>query len=540
MKSLLILILFLAGSISPLLAQVKFIERFEVLEEPNDPTFEMMRIEDGLVSFRTYQGKGFSAKKVFQFFVSDLDLKSKGLIELEMRPGYEMVGYDTDGNNLFVLMAKGYASTSDKYILQVNLESNQGFEFPAENLLSIELVEFLVQNRKAVFMGSSEGRPVLQIFDLDTKSIHTVQGVYGNNTQVLQIREMPELEALEVVISRRGQYKDRETSILTFDMLGNLVREIKVDKFGTQDQEILDGMLLADQNYQQVMIGSYGLNGRAAYQGMYIMEINEFGEYDFKLYTLEDFPNFFNYLSEKQKSKRDEVVVKELEKSKIPLIRNTYAVRDVRQQGDAYYIYFDQVNIVSNGGRRPNGWTSTSNYRYDRINRMGYAPYYMDPFLSPSTNPMQTFTAVNEYQYESAHFVKVSKEGNVLWDNAATYGGFITTYPEPFGEIAIVGDDLYHLYAENDLIKASFFRNGEKVFENLDFELELPNENERIDYTDFETLRLVHWYDRYFILTGQQTVRGLNPQNQTQERRVFFMSKILVDGDLYQSEEAGD
>ncbi|GAB3218094.1 transcriptional regulator [Algoriphagus aestuariicola] len=540
MKSLLILILFLAGSISPLLAQVKFIERFEVLEEPNDPTFEMMRIEDGLVSFRTYQGKGFSAKKVFQFFVSDLDLKSKGLIELEMRPGYEMVGYDTDGNNLFVLMAKGYASTSDKYILQVNLESNQGFEFPAENLLSIELVEFLVQNRKAVFMGSSEGRPVLQIFDLDTKSIHTVQGVYGNNTQVLQIREMPELEALEVVISRRGQYKDRETSILTFDMLGNLVREIKVDKFGTQDQEILDGMLLADQNYQQVMIGSYGLNGRAAYQGMYIMEINEFGEYDFKLYTLEDFPNFFNYLSEKQKSKRDEVVVKELEKSKIPLIRNTYAVRDVRQQGDAYYIYFDQVNIVSNGGRRPNGWTSTSNYRYDRINRMGYAPYYMDPFLSPSTNPMQTFTAVNEYQYESAHFLKVSKEGNVLWDNAATYGGFITTYPEPFGEIAIVGDDLYHLYAENDLIKASFFRNGEKVFENLDFELELPNENERIDYTDFETLRLVHWYDRYFILTGQQTVRGLNPQNQTQERRVFFMSKILVDGDLYQSEEAGD
>lgn len=540
MKRLLILILFLAGSISPLIAQVKFIERFEVLEEPNDPTFEMMRIEDGLVSFRTYQGRGFSAKKVFQFFVSDLDLESKGLIELEMRPGYEMVGYDTDGNNLFVLMAKGYASTSDKYILQVNLESNQGFEFPAENLLSIELVEFLVQNRKAVFMGSSEGRPVLQIFDLDTKSIHTVQGVYGNNTQVLQIREMPELEALEVVISRRGQYKDRETSILTFDMLGNLVREIKVDQFGAQDQEILDGMLLADQNYQQVMIGSYGLDGRAAYQGMYIMEINEFGEYDFKLYTLEDFPNFFNYLPEKQKIKRDEVVVKELEKSKIPLIRNTYAVRDVRQEGDAYYIYFDQVNIVSNGGRRPNGWTSTSNYRYDRINRMGYAPYYMDPFLSPSTNPMQTFTAVNEYQYESAHFVKVSKEGNVLWDNAATYGGFITTYPEPFGEIAIVGDDLYHLYAENDLIKASFFRNGEKVFENLDFELELPNENERIDYTDFETLRLVHWYDRYFILTGQQTVRGLNPQNQTQERRVFFMSKILVDGDLYQPEEAGD
>ncbi|GAA0879434.1 hypothetical protein GCM10009119_24020 [Algoriphagus jejuensis] len=520
-------------------AQVKFIERYEVAGSPNDPTFEMMRIPDGLVSFRTFQQKGFSANRAFQFFVSDLELKTPGLIEMPMKPGFDMIGYDTDGNNLFVLMAKGYSTSAEKYILHVNLESSQGFEFPAENLLNIELVEFLVQKRKAVFMGNSESRPVLQIFDLDSKSIHTVQGVYGNNTQVLQIRKMPEFEALEVVISRRGQYKNRETSIITFDMLGNLIREIKVDQFGQPDQEILEGLLLADQDYQQVMIGSYGLDGRSAYQGMYIMEINEFGEYQFKLYTLEDFPNFFNYLPEKQKTKRDELVVKDLEKAKIPLIRNTYAVRDVREVNDSYYVYFDQVNIVNNGGRRPGGWSSTNSYRYDRINRMGYAPYYMDPFLAPNT-PVQSYASAFEYQYESAHFVKVSKEGQVLWDNSATYGGFTTTYPEPFGEIAIVGEDLYHLYAEDDVIKASFFRGGEKVFDHLDFELELPNEEERIRATDYGTLRLVHWYDRYFILTGLQTIRALNSQNQETIREVFFISKILVDGDLYQPEEARD
>lgn len=106
-----------------------------------------------------------------------------------------MIGYDTDGSNLFVLMSKGFNTNADKYILQVNLVTNQGFEYAADNLLNIELVEFLVQNRKAVFMGNAEGRPALQIFDLDDKSIHTVQGVYGNNTQVLQIRKMPELES---------------------------------------------------------------------------------------------------------------------------------------------------------------------------------------------------------------------------------------------------------------------------------------------------------------------------------------------------------
>jgi hypothetical protein len=140
----------------------------------------------------------------------------------------------------------------------------------------------------------------------------------------------------------------------------------------------------------------------------------------------------------------------------------------------------------------------------------------------------------------SAHFVKVAKTGEVLWDNSARYQDFTTAYPEPFGEIAVVGEDLYHLYAENDQIKVSFFRNGERVFEHQNFALELPDENERIRNTDFATLRLVHWYDRYFILTGQQTIRFLGPDSREQVRDVFFMSKILVDGDLYQPKEEQD
>ncbi|MFN3997091.1 transcriptional regulator [Algoriphagus sp.] len=538
MKRILTLFLFLSCIVA-LQAQVKFLSRFEVPGQPFDPVFEMMRIPDGLVSFRTYQERSFTKGKVFQFFISDLDLNTKGLIELTIRPGFEMVGYDIDEKYLFVLFSRGYNTNAEKYILQVNLETSQGFEFSAENLLNMELVEFLVQNRKAVFMGNAEGRPALQIFDLDDKSIHTVQGIYGNNTQVLQIRKIPELESLEVVLSRRGLYKNRETSIITFDMLGNLIREVKVDQFGNPGQEILEGLLLADQNYQQVMIGSFGLDGRNAYQGAYIMEINEFGEYGFKLYTLEDLPNFFNYLPEKQKNKRDQEVIRELGKSKIPVIRNTFSIRDVRETPDAYYLYFDQINIVSARGGRPGGVSPTNAYRYDRTTRMGYAPFYMDPLLSPIM-PIQSFNMSNEYQYQSAHFIKVSKEGQVIWDNSATYKNFTTDYPEPFGEMAIVGDDLYHLYVDNNVIMASFFRNGEKKFDFLSFELELIDPGDRLKNTDGGTLRLVHWYDRYFILTGQQSIRFLNSSNREETRDVFFMSKILVDGDLYQPEKVRD
>lgn len=536
-KGLLLWAILLIGSEAS--AQLKFVSRYEVKGEAFDPVFELMRTPNGLISFRTYAARSFSTDRVFQYFVSDRDLNTPGMIELPLRPGFEMIGYDTEGENLFLLLSKGLTTNADKYILQVDLDTNQGYEIPLQNLLPLDLVEFLVQDRKAIFMGNAEERPVIQLYDMDDRSIRTVQGIYGNDTNVLQIRKMPDLQALEVVISRKGQYRNLETSIITFDMEGNLVREVKVDRFGESGQEILEGLLLADEEYQQVMIGTYGLEGKSASQGMYLMEINEFGEYSFKLYTLEDFPNFYNYLEEKLRLKRDKEVLAELEKSKIPSIRNTYSIRDVRQTEDAYYIYFDQINVVSSRGGRMGGPTVNNPYRYDRINRMGYAPNYTFPYLSPDM-PISNFNLTTEYQYLSAHFVKVSKTGEVIWDNSAKYADFTTLYPEPFGEIAVVGDDLYHLYAENDQIKASFFRNGERIFEHENFNLELPDINERIRNTDFGTLRLAHWYDRYFILTGQQTIRYLGSDNREQVREVFFMSKILVDGDLYQREREQD
>ncbi len=520
--------------------QLKFISRHEQVSTIFEPIFEIMRTPDGLVSFRTFPSKNLNSDRILQYYTTDLNLKSSGLIEAKLRYGFDMVGYDIDGFHLYVLLSRGLYTGAEKYILDINLKTNEGLEYPADNILPLELVEFLVLDEKAIFMGNAEGRPVIQILTFKDRTIHTVQGIYGNNTQVLQIRKLKELEGLEVVVSRKGQFKSRETSILTFDLLGNLIREVKIDRFGEPGQEILEGLLLADKNYQQVMIGSFGTAPRSGYQGMYLMEINEFGEYEIKRYTLEDFPNFYNYLAENKKAKQDQLVLKDLEKGKIPMIRNTYSIRDVRETEDAFYLYFDQFNIsTSRGSGRATPFSPLNAYRYDRMTRMGYAPFYMDPILSPYL-PIQSFSVYTEYQYKSAHFIKVAKSGQIIWDNSATYAGFITTYPEPFGEIAVVGDDLFHLYAANDQIKLSFFRNGEKQVEDQTIDLELPNENERISSTDFESLRLVHWYDRYFLLSGKQTVRFMNKQNREEEREVFFMSKILVDGDLYQKPEVMD
>ncbi len=520
-------------------AQVKYVARFEVETDFFDPVFETVKTESGLVSFRTLQKKVLSSDKAFQYFISDENLNGKGVIELSVREGYEMVGYDAYGRFLYILFQRGYSLNAEKYVLQINLDTEQGFEYIVNNVLEMELVEFLVQEDRAIFLGNSDGRPVIQVYNLTDKRINTIQGIYGNNTHILQIQKMPDVLAFEVVLSRKGKYKDVEISINTYDLDGNLLRSIQVEEFGEPGQEIMEAFLFPKKNYGQMMVGGFGLERRDSYQGMYLLDINEFGEYDARLYTLEDFPNFYNYMTEKSKERRDREVLKEIDRNKIPSIRNVYSIRMARQVEESYYFYFDHYSVVnSRGSYRSPYSTSTGISQFDRWSRVRYGLPNTDPFFSNRYPIAGTYQVQAEYNYISTHFVKLGTEGQILWDNAASYDDLTTVYPRGFGEVAIVGDEFYHAYVRGESLMLAYFKNGEKIFDNLNFEIELVNENERIADTNAETLQLVHWYDRYYILSGIQRVRYQDESGAGKSREVFFLTKVLVAGDLYEPEDS--
>lgn len=532
--------LFLALLALPAAAQLQFKERLEIPTQSYDPIFELMRVPNGLVAFRTYQERNLNADRVFEYYLTTDQLQSQGLVEVKIKKGFDLIGYDTDGNNLYALFAKGETASAEKYVLHLDLITQVGVEYAADNLLPMDLVEFLVLDQKAIFMGIADSRPALQILSLEDKTVQTVQGIYGNETHVVQILKLPELQALEVVVRRRGPFKSQETLVLTFDLQGTLLRELKLDALGDPDEEPLDGLLLSGENYGQTLIGAYGKEVRNYYKGMYLTQINEFGEQNTALYTLKDFPNFFNYLPEKQKLKQQAYVADQLENGKVPSIRNAYAVRDVKELEDRYLVYFDLFSVSSSrGSGRVAPPLTSQRYRFDRASRMGYIPFYMDPYNSLG-GPIQAYTLVNEYTYRSAHFIEVAKSGEVIWDNSAGYEEVTTSYPEAFAEVSVQGDDVFHLFLINDQIKLNYFKKGEKLLENQSVQLELDPAQGEIHYTDKASLRLLHWYGPYFLVSGIQKIRFTNAEGKEGIREVFFIHKLLLDGDLYVPNEEAD
>jgi len=204
-------------------------------------------------------------------------------------------------------------------------------------------------------------------------------------------------------------------------------------------------------------------------------------------------------------------------------------------------LFFDHLKIVDSKGRTNSGlYSPTGFYRFDRLLRMGYNPTVIDPFYPNRPVVGTSYQIIPEYQYISAHVIKIGKEGNVLWDNAIPYNGLTLVYPNVFAEIAVVGDEVYHAYMEDKVIKMSYLRNGQKVFENEEFELELVNQAERIRDTNPESLKITHWYDRYFLVSGTQEIRFLNEKGLEETKEVFFLTKVLVDGELYQPMDQKD
>ena len=73
----------------------------------------------------------------------------------------------------------------------------------------------------------------------------------------------------------------------------------------------------------------------------------------------------------------------------------------------------------------------------------------------------------------------------------------------------------------------------ERLLENQNIPLELYKKQGEIQSTDLASLRLLHWYGPHYLLSVLQKIRFTNEQQKEAVREVFFIQKLLLNGDLY-------
>lgn len=507
-------------------AQVQFTQRLEVETQWSDDDFIVIPRNEGMVAFRFVAEKPFGRRNIFQYIVSDFQLRADGSpYQIMLNESYDLSGFDLDGQFLYILFQKGTQYSPERAIFEIDLETKQVRELSLSTVLNMDLQDFLVFNKKAVFMGNYEYRPVIQVFDIVTKEVATVPGVFEKDAKILQMRKDPELNVFDVLMSRRDFYKKKIVSILTYDVNGNKLREVKIQDLDDPSMEIVEGLLTSSYNYKQALIGPYGLRKKEAYQGLYFTKINEFGEYENKFYSVSDFENFYNYLPEKMRERREKVLQKNLERGKNTPIRNVVVTREVNAFNGYYLVYND--HFVSSTSRYVprDGMYASNFYRMNPM--MGnfggfYNPLWMDPRF-------RNTQVTNQYKFLSAQFILLDEEGRIVWDNSLNLDNASKNEPMKFGEMSFDGTNLFYLYLDGLQLMLSQIRNGEVIMESEPFELELINENERIGDTKERSLQLTWWHDNYYLLSGKQKIRYQDGSGREKTRDVNFFTKIKVD-----------
>lgn len=517
------LLVFVVGA--PVFAQVQFTHRMEIESTWYEDDFIVMPRREGMVAFRVISEKPQGRKNLFQYFISDFQFTSGEPFTFPFQENSELVGFDLDEDMLYALFQKGPVYNNERYIYEINLKTKQVLEVSLNSILNLDLQDFLVFNRKAVFMGDFEYRPVIQIFDMATTGVITIPGVFERNANILQLRKDPELNVFDVLMSRRDYYKKKIVTILTYDTNGNKLREVKIDELKDPSMEIVEGLLTSSQDYKQALIGPYGLRRKEAYQGIYFTKINEFGEYENRFYTPSDFPNFYNYLPEKLRERRVRALERNLDKGKSPPIRNVVVTREVTDLNGSFLVYNDLFVSSSTRYMPRDGMYANSFYRMNPM--MGglnnfYNPMWMDPRF-------RTAHITQQYKFLAAQFIILDSDGKVVWDNMLPLNNFGRSTPSKFGEVSFDGTNLFFMYLDGERLMLSQFREGELVLEHEPFEIELINERERIRDTRESSLQLMWWYENYYLLTGKQKIRYQNRDGREETRDVSFFTKIKVE-----------
>jgi len=521
-------------------AQVDFVARLEFEAKFDESNYMTLLNTNGMLGFRTLKEPGLNSQKFFEMFQADHNLNTSTLIKLPIKQEHELIGYDTDENHFYVLFQqRNSIEGKDRYLVDLNLKSNDAKEFDISNVLNMELKEFYVINGKCIFMGISESLPVIQIFDMRSGNVITTQGIYSKDAKILQLRKDQELGVFDVLISKRDQYKVKQVSILTFDLEGNKLREVNIGNLYDPKLEIIEGVLTPFETYQQALIGTFGKQRQIAYQGIYFTQINEFGETVKKYFTLEDFDNFYNYLPEKARAKKIRTLEKALNKGKMPDIKPVLSTREVISMDHGYLIYSD-LFMANNPKYYPrDGMYANSMYRINSFNPIYNNAMFTDPYFGVRGEPFppnMTNSKDGEYNFHAAHLFFIDKAGQIVWDNSLRLPSRLTNDPSKFGELSLTGDKLHFMYLEEKKLALSYLYKGEVIFENEKFELKLLNEKERIRETDDNSLKLSWWYDNNYLLSGKQAIRYPDEAGRAKNREVFFLTKITVNGALFDPE----
>lgn len=490
-------------------AQVEFGERYEQEHDwLKDNYLVISNDEEGVLLVQAdYDG----ASKKYPLFLKHLDPTLEKVWEdtVQIPQRFFVKGYFYAEKRSYLLLQNAHEHSVK--VLRVDAHKKEFKEFDSKEIAELSITEFEVVKNTAIIGGYFEERPVVFAYDLVQNKIRTLQNVYQNESELLEVKVNKDSLSFNVLASFKDDNKDRAIMVNTYDYEGNPLRDYTIQT--KPDYELINGVSSSINDISQVVVGMYGYKSNYAVSGLYVNYVDRTGTQTMNFYNFGELPRFLDYLGEKKANKQKAKALNLKKDGKELRYKASAMMRElIEKDGKLIFTgeFFKTYSQDNNVGRLDRYGRPES---YNNINSL-YNNY--DQWQSTSRQ-------VQESDVTHAYTLVLNQQGELQWDNYMEIDENITGGINEFGSFQWLGDRAaYIYYHDKELFMKVLDESGKS--EMLTTGLQLKDEGEEVRLEKSESLGTVRWYGNHYLVYGIQHVRSADRSQPL--RKVFFINKV--------------
>lgn len=469
-------------------AQVEQKERIEIESDETNANFNVVPWKDkSVLVFYSELSSKFSER---QWQMSRYDDKLKKQWTETYTVNKRMTFRDSHLNNDGLYLLFRNTKTDEVEVSEVD-ESGKITTTNAELPKRFQYAgNFTVNGKYAYLAGTMRKTATIIQMNLRTGSIEFIPLTDSGVNTIDGMTYDPEKEMVNVVIQNihKGVYT---LHLYRFKKNGDDLKKIILDPKSSENQ-FKSASVTQTPNSEDLVMGTYSVNNKSTL-GLYFTKVKNGKQEKPQYYPFADFENFASFLNERKQEKYEKKLKKREKKGKGIGHNLRLYIHDLIEDDDQYIM----------------------------IAEVYYPTYRSEPYTTyingrPTTSYRRVFDG---YQYTHAVIAGFDKNGDKLWDNCFTMGGFKTFSIKQ--RIQVNKEDskkIKLLYATFSGVKSQVIK-GNKVVEDADYTEIEPEDYSKVKYTRSS---LDYWYGNNFVSWGYQVLK----EGLLKKRRVYYVSKM--------------
>lgn len=518
-----IFILFFCSSTS---AQFNVKNRYEfALEGFSSEEYEVISLKNkGLLIYNITKPNQYAKLKEFNFHLLDttLTLIKSQTHSIPQIFTQNRLSYYDEADSFFFFSQDDLSKLVHIFRMNMNLQTYELHEVKLP--LRLDVQDFKVVGEDVYITGLFERKSVALIYNLIEKLPKVLPSFFEEREEIKIVQTDSQNNQIHFIM---GGLDNRDCKLFIkpySNLVGSRKRlEVKGKERELRKKTFKDARIFSPSTNNKLVIGTYSINCANSYQGLFVAKFENDEQQSINFSRFTDFGNFFNHYNERKASKIGNRVEKYNTKGKDYILNYKLKMQEKPIETDKEII----ICLESYYSQYQNNPTTLNPSSPLYANQMGYYNRYgFNQFPTTQQGRLNRFTYSVVCGFD--------KKGRLLWDNVMKIEDVEQAKMNDILRIGNMGDSTILTYLKKDEVYSKLIYRYQNVQKE---EMQtLKDIFVGIKTNDTDDTELIHWYDNYFLLFGEQRLRNIS-EGDNAGKRVFHVTKI---GYQFQKKELTD